>query len=69
MSEYVSRGSLSVSADLAAFVETELLSATGLTGEQFWDGFDVKWHLLQSNVHGRKTADPEFEKCQTTPPR
>ena len=41
MSEYVSRGSLSVSADLAAFVETELLSATGLTGEQFWDGFDA----------------------------
>ena len=40
MSKYVSRGSLSVSADLAAFVEAELLSATGLTGEQFWDGFD-----------------------------
>ena len=41
MSKYVPRGSLSVSADIAAFVETELLSATGLTGEQFWEGFDA----------------------------
>ena len=46
MSNYVSRGSLSVSADLAAFVETELLSAAGLTGEQFWDGFDAAVNRL-----------------------
>ena len=40
MSNFVSRGSLSVSADLATFVENELLPAAGLAAEPFWNGFD-----------------------------
>jgi malate synthase len=40
MSNFVSRGSLSVSADLATFVENALLPAAGLAAEPFWNGFD-----------------------------
>ena len=40
MSNFVSRGNLSVSADLATFVENALLPAAGLAAEPFWNGFD-----------------------------
>ena len=40
MSNFVSRGSLSVSADLATFVENALLPAAGFAAEPFWNGFD-----------------------------
>ena len=40
MTTSVQRGNLSVSADLANFVETELLAVTGLKPDDFWSGFN-----------------------------
>ena len=40
MTTSVQRGNLSVSADLADFVETELLAVTGLKPDDFWSGFN-----------------------------
>ena len=43
---YISTGNLSVTADLHHFVETELLSATSLSADQFWTGFSDAVHAL-----------------------
>ena len=40
MTTSVQRGNLSVSADLADFVEAELLAVTGLKPDDFWSGFN-----------------------------
>ena len=40
MTEFVARGDLSVAAELAAFVEADLLAGSGIAPETFWTGFD-----------------------------
>ena len=46
MTNYVSRGGLSIAAELSQFVNDELLAGTGITPDQFWDGFDSAVHAL-----------------------
>ena len=46
MTDYVSRGGLSIAAELSQFVNNELLAGTGITPDQFWDGFDSAVHAL-----------------------
>ena len=46
MTNYVSRGDLSIAAELSQFVNDELLAGTGITPDQFWDGFDSAVHAL-----------------------
>ena len=46
MPEYVSRGDLSVAADLATFVDNQLLTGTDITPDRFWSGFDAAVHQL-----------------------
>ncbi|MCH2564922.1 MAG: hypothetical protein MK129_09385 [SAR116 cluster bacterium] len=46
MTEFVARGDLSVAAELAAFVETDLLAGSGVAPDAFWTGFDAAVHRL-----------------------
>ena len=46
MTNYVSRGGLSIAAELSQFVNNELLAGIGITPDQFWDGFDSAVHAL-----------------------
>ena len=46
MTEFVARGDLSVAAELAAFVETDLLAGSGVAPDAFWNGFDSAVHRL-----------------------
>ena len=46
MTEFVARGDLSVTAELAAFVETDLLAGSGVAPDAFWTGFDAAVHRL-----------------------
>ena len=46
MTEFVARGDLSVAAELAAFVETDLLAGSGVAPDAFWSGFDSAVHRL-----------------------
>jgi len=46
MTNYVSRSGLSIAAELSQFVNDELLAGTGITPDQFWDGFDSAVHAL-----------------------
>ena len=46
MTEFVARGDLSVAAELAAFVETDLLAGLGIAPDAFWTGFDAAVHRL-----------------------
>ncbi len=46
MSTYLPRRRLSVSADLAAFLENDALPGTGIEVERFWEGLDALAHEL-----------------------
>ncbi|MEC8146374.1 MAG: malate synthase G, partial [Pseudomonadota bacterium] len=46
MTEYVARSGLSVAAELAAFVESDLLAGSDVTPDAFWAGFDTAAHRL-----------------------
>ena len=46
MTEYVARSGLSVAAELAAFVESDLLAGSDVTPDAFWAGFDSAAHRL-----------------------
>ena len=46
MTEYVARSGLSVAAELAAFVESDLLAGSDVTPDAFWAGFDSAAHHL-----------------------
>ena len=46
MPNYVARGDLSVAAELADFVDNQLLEGTDVTVDHFWSGFDAAVHRL-----------------------
>ena len=46
MPDYVSRGQLSVAAELADFVDHDLLNGSGVAPAYFWAGFDAAVHAL-----------------------
>ena len=46
MPDYVSRGQLSVAAELADFVDHDLLNGSGVAPADFWAGFDAAVHAL-----------------------
>ena len=46
MPDYVARGDLSVAAELADFVDNQLLVGTDVTSDRFWSGFDAAVHRL-----------------------
>ena len=46
MTEYVSRGDLSVATELADFIDNQLLAGTDITSDRFWSGFDAAVHRL-----------------------
>ena len=46
MPEYVARGDLSVAAELATFIDHQLLEGTEVTVDRFWSGFDAAVHRL-----------------------
>jgi malate synthase len=65
MTTPVLRGNLSVSADLADFVETELLAASGLAPDHFWSGFnEAVTRLVPKNralLETRKTMQAQID--------
>ena len=65
MTTSVLRGNLSVSADLADFVETELLAASGLAPDHFWSGFnEAVTRLVPKNralLETRKTMQAQID--------
>ncbi len=46
MTDYVARGGLKVAAELADFVETELLAGSDIAPDAFWASFDAAVHKL-----------------------
>ena len=46
MTDYVARGGLKVAAELADFVETELLADSDIAPDAFWASFDAAVHNL-----------------------
>ena len=46
MTDYVARGELNVAAELADFVEAELLAGTDIAPDAFWASFDAAVHRL-----------------------